>query len=216
MSLTVVVQETALRALGRIRAEDKEAFASIRRALAALSLPPRLQGAFLCLGAPHLACPAAVPGQPGAAGCRVAARWRAGFRRCHYRRGMRVGPGAGGAPSGQGEGAGRGCGGKPGETPGFGGGYPGVPRDACRLPCPAGTARYAPANSTSAAAARMGVCRAQRGSPSVLSSVMGYGRYRGPPRCHGHGWGGVCRCLWGMGSGGITWNPAVIFRGRGG
>jgi mRNA-degrading endonuclease RelE of RelBE toxin-antitoxin system len=34
MSLTVVVQETALRALARIRAEDKEAFASIRRALA--------------------------------------------------------------------------------------------------------------------------------------------------------------------------------------
>ncbi len=37
MSLTVVVQETALRALARIRAEDKEAFASIRRALAALA-----------------------------------------------------------------------------------------------------------------------------------------------------------------------------------
>ena len=36
MSFTVVVQETALRALARIRAEDKDAFASIRRALAAL------------------------------------------------------------------------------------------------------------------------------------------------------------------------------------
>ena len=34
MSFTVVVQETAVRALARIRAEDKEAFASIRRALA--------------------------------------------------------------------------------------------------------------------------------------------------------------------------------------
>ena len=30
MSLTVIVQETALRALARIRAEDKDAFASIR------------------------------------------------------------------------------------------------------------------------------------------------------------------------------------------
>jgi mRNA-degrading endonuclease RelE of RelBE toxin-antitoxin system len=41
MSFTVVVQETALRALARIRAEDKEAFASIRRALAALADQPR-------------------------------------------------------------------------------------------------------------------------------------------------------------------------------
>jgi mRNA-degrading endonuclease RelE of RelBE toxin-antitoxin system len=41
MSLTVVVRETALRALARIRAEDKEAFASIRRALAALAERPR-------------------------------------------------------------------------------------------------------------------------------------------------------------------------------
>jgi hypothetical protein len=32
MSLTVVVQETAIRALARIRAEDKDAFAQIRRA----------------------------------------------------------------------------------------------------------------------------------------------------------------------------------------
>lgn len=40
MSLTVVVQETALRTLARIRAEDKEAFASIRRALAALAEQP--------------------------------------------------------------------------------------------------------------------------------------------------------------------------------
>jgi mRNA-degrading endonuclease RelE of RelBE toxin-antitoxin system len=40
MSLTVVVQETALRALAQIRAEDKEVFASIRRALAALAEQP--------------------------------------------------------------------------------------------------------------------------------------------------------------------------------
>jgi mRNA-degrading endonuclease RelE of RelBE toxin-antitoxin system len=37
MSHTVIVQETALRALARIRAEDKDAFASIRRALTALA-----------------------------------------------------------------------------------------------------------------------------------------------------------------------------------
>jgi mRNA-degrading endonuclease RelE of RelBE toxin-antitoxin system len=40
MSLTVVVQETALRALARIRAEDKEAVASVKRALAALAEQP--------------------------------------------------------------------------------------------------------------------------------------------------------------------------------
>jgi mRNA-degrading endonuclease RelE of RelBE toxin-antitoxin system len=40
MSSTVVVQETALRALARIRAEDKDAFASIRRALASLAEQP--------------------------------------------------------------------------------------------------------------------------------------------------------------------------------
>ena len=40
MSLIVVVQETALRALARIRAEDQEAFASIRRPLAALAEQP--------------------------------------------------------------------------------------------------------------------------------------------------------------------------------
>jgi mRNA-degrading endonuclease RelE of RelBE toxin-antitoxin system len=40
MSHTVIVQETALRALARIRAEDKDAFASIRRALTALAERP--------------------------------------------------------------------------------------------------------------------------------------------------------------------------------
>jgi mRNA-degrading endonuclease RelE of RelBE toxin-antitoxin system len=40
VSLTVVVQETALRALARIRAEDKESFATIRRALANLAEQP--------------------------------------------------------------------------------------------------------------------------------------------------------------------------------
>jgi mRNA-degrading endonuclease RelE of RelBE toxin-antitoxin system len=41
MSLTVVVQETALRALARIRAEDRELFAAIRQALSALADQPR-------------------------------------------------------------------------------------------------------------------------------------------------------------------------------
>jgi mRNA-degrading endonuclease RelE of RelBE toxin-antitoxin system len=40
MSLIVVVQETALREVARIRAEDQEAFASIKRALAALAEQP--------------------------------------------------------------------------------------------------------------------------------------------------------------------------------
>jgi len=40
MSFTVVVQQTALRALARIRADDKEAFASIKRALATLAEQP--------------------------------------------------------------------------------------------------------------------------------------------------------------------------------
>ena len=40
MSFAVVVQETAVRALARIRSEDKEAFASIRRALTALAEQP--------------------------------------------------------------------------------------------------------------------------------------------------------------------------------
>jgi mRNA-degrading endonuclease RelE of RelBE toxin-antitoxin system len=40
MSFTVVVQETALRALARIRAEDKKSFASIKQALAALAEQP--------------------------------------------------------------------------------------------------------------------------------------------------------------------------------
>ncbi len=41
MSLTVVVQETALRALARIGAEDPAAFAAIRLALSALAEQPR-------------------------------------------------------------------------------------------------------------------------------------------------------------------------------
>jgi mRNA-degrading endonuclease RelE of RelBE toxin-antitoxin system len=40
MSFTVVVQETALRALARIRAEDQDAFAAIKQALAALAEQP--------------------------------------------------------------------------------------------------------------------------------------------------------------------------------
>ena len=45
MSLTVVFRETALRALARVRSEDKEAFAQIRRAIAALADQPRPDGA---------------------------------------------------------------------------------------------------------------------------------------------------------------------------
>jgi mRNA-degrading endonuclease RelE of RelBE toxin-antitoxin system len=41
MSHTVVVQETAIRALARIRPEDKDAFARIRRAMSALADQPR-------------------------------------------------------------------------------------------------------------------------------------------------------------------------------
>jgi mRNA-degrading endonuclease RelE of RelBE toxin-antitoxin system len=41
MSFTVVVQETALQALARIRAEDKGTFTSVRRAVAALAEQPR-------------------------------------------------------------------------------------------------------------------------------------------------------------------------------
>ena len=40
MSFTVVVQDTALRALARIRAEDKDSFTSIRRSLAGLAKQP--------------------------------------------------------------------------------------------------------------------------------------------------------------------------------
>ena len=40
MSLTVVVQESAMRALARIRTEDQEAFAAIKRELAALAEQP--------------------------------------------------------------------------------------------------------------------------------------------------------------------------------
>ena len=45
MSLTVVFRETALRTLARVRGEDKEAFARIRRALAALADQPHPDGA---------------------------------------------------------------------------------------------------------------------------------------------------------------------------
>ena len=40
MSFAVIVQETAVRALARIRAEDKEVFTSIRRALTGLADQP--------------------------------------------------------------------------------------------------------------------------------------------------------------------------------
>ena len=45
MSLTVVFRETALRALARVRSDDKEAFTRIRRAVAALADQPHPDGA---------------------------------------------------------------------------------------------------------------------------------------------------------------------------
>ena len=45
MSLTVVFRETALRALARVRSDDKEAFAQIHRAIAALADQPHPDGA---------------------------------------------------------------------------------------------------------------------------------------------------------------------------
>ena len=44
MSLTVVFRETALRGLARIRSDDKEAFAQIRRTIAALADQPYPDG----------------------------------------------------------------------------------------------------------------------------------------------------------------------------
>jgi mRNA-degrading endonuclease RelE of RelBE toxin-antitoxin system len=45
VSPTVVFRETALRALARIRSDDKEAFTQIRRAIAALADQPHPEGA---------------------------------------------------------------------------------------------------------------------------------------------------------------------------
>jgi mRNA-degrading endonuclease RelE of RelBE toxin-antitoxin system len=45
MSLTVVVQETAIRGLARIRSEDWKTFVRIRQALSALADEPRPDGA---------------------------------------------------------------------------------------------------------------------------------------------------------------------------
>jgi mRNA interferase RelE/StbE len=45
VSLTVVFRETALRGLARVRSDDKEAFAQIRRAIAAPADQPRPEGA---------------------------------------------------------------------------------------------------------------------------------------------------------------------------
>ena len=44
MSLTVVFRETALRNLARLRSEDKDAFAQVRSAIAALADDPRPGG----------------------------------------------------------------------------------------------------------------------------------------------------------------------------
>ena len=45
MSLTAVFRETALRALARIRSDDKEAFTPIRHTIAALADQPHPDGA---------------------------------------------------------------------------------------------------------------------------------------------------------------------------
>jgi mRNA-degrading endonuclease RelE of RelBE toxin-antitoxin system len=45
VSLTVVFRETALRNLARLRSEDKDAFALVRSAVAALADDPRPAGA---------------------------------------------------------------------------------------------------------------------------------------------------------------------------
>ncbi len=45
MSLTVVVRETAIRALAQIRSEDRETFVRIRQALSALADQSRPDGA---------------------------------------------------------------------------------------------------------------------------------------------------------------------------
>ena len=45
MSLTVVFRETALRNLARLRCEDKDAFAKVRSAIAAIADDPRPGGA---------------------------------------------------------------------------------------------------------------------------------------------------------------------------
>jgi mRNA-degrading endonuclease RelE of RelBE toxin-antitoxin system len=45
VSLSVVFRETALRALARVRSEDKEAFTQIRQILAALADEPHPDGA---------------------------------------------------------------------------------------------------------------------------------------------------------------------------
>ncbi|MGO9783125.1 MAG: type II toxin-antitoxin system RelE family toxin [Streptosporangiaceae bacterium] len=51
MSLTVVFGETALRGLARVRSDDKEAFAEIRRTVAALADQPQPDGAVAWGGA---------------------------------------------------------------------------------------------------------------------------------------------------------------------
>jgi mRNA-degrading endonuclease RelE of RelBE toxin-antitoxin system len=45
VSLTVVFRETALRVLARVRSDDKEAFAQMRHAIAALADQPHPDGA---------------------------------------------------------------------------------------------------------------------------------------------------------------------------
>jgi DnaJ-domain-containing protein 1 len=55
VSLTVVFRETALRALARVRSDDKEAFAQLRRAIAALADQPHPDDAVAWGGTNHQA-----------------------------------------------------------------------------------------------------------------------------------------------------------------
>jgi len=64
MSRTVVVQETAIRALARIRSEDKDAFAQIGQAMSALvSLPEQTEFA-VCRGCRMWFTVVSLPGGP--------------------------------------------------------------------------------------------------------------------------------------------------------
>jgi hypothetical protein len=72
MSLTVVVQETALRALARIRSEDREAFASIRQALAALADQPHPDQAVFRMPSSVSTAASSVTSQSG---CGLGPRW---------------------------------------------------------------------------------------------------------------------------------------------
>jgi hypothetical protein len=152
-------------------------------------------------GAPS-ACPGLFPRGLARPGGGYRRGRRAGFRRCRGRRGMRVVRGARSAPSGGRKGP-EGGAGETGGNPGLWGGCPGCPprclqastsgrhRAVCAI---RGARRIQPRPARTLSAAHR-----------PLSSVMGAT--------------GSLVVFWGRqewGSGGITWNRAVILRGRGG